>query len=128
VVVASAFADPTSRIQIAPFREGTAIRPSEWISIVDDAAQHDRPTWSSDSTSVYYTSYRDGFRCIWKQRIDKTTLGRSGPPAVVFHSHSARTSIQNAGQGHFRIAASREKLVFNMGELRGNLWLARFPN
>ncbi len=59
--VASAFEDPVFRVQIAPFREESTIQASDWGSIADDAAQEDRPMWSSDGTLVYYTSYRDGF-------------------------------------------------------------------
>jgi eukaryotic-like serine/threonine-protein kinase len=84
--------------------------------------------WSSDGMLVYYTSFRDGFRCIWAQLLDKDTRRLSGPPTPVFHSHSARTSLRNAGQNLFRIAVARDKLVFNMGELRGNIWMATLPN
>jgi hypothetical protein len=115
-------------VQVAPFREEAAIRPEDWITIAQDAAQEDRPTWSSDGTTVYYTSFRDGFRCIWAQRLDKTTMRPSGAAVAVYHSHSARVSLRNAGLRHFQIAAAPEKLLFNMGELRGNIWLARFPD
>ena len=127
-VVASAFEDPASRIQIARFREAVAIQPQDWFTIADDAAQEDRPMWSSDGSLVYYTSYRDGFRCIWAQPLDNRTKRPSGPPAAVYHFHSARLSLRNAGLDHFKIAVARDKLVFNMGELRGNLWIATYPN
>jgi serine/threonine protein kinase/Tol biopolymer transport system component len=122
--VASAFSDPVSRIQVAPLREGTAINEKDWFSIADDAAEHDRPMWSRDGTLVYYTSYRDGFRCIWAQRLHDVTKRPSGPPVPVFHSHSARISLRNAGQDRFKIAVAPDNLVFNMGELRGNIWMA----
>jgi hypothetical protein len=107
-------------------REGIAVQPDEWVRIVSDAAEHDRPVWSSDGTLVYYTSFRDGFRCIWAQRLDNDTKRPSIAPAPVYHSHSAGLSLRNAGQTHFRIAVAADKLVFNMGELRGNLWMATF--
>jgi eukaryotic-like serine/threonine-protein kinase len=126
--VASAYEDPVSRILLAPLRELTTIKPADWISIADDAAEHDRPMWSSDGTLVYYTSFRDGFRCIWAQRLDNDSKRPSGPAVPVYHSHSARMSLRNAGQSHFKIAVARDRLVFNMGELRGNLWMATLPN
>ena len=124
--VASAFETPAAYIQIAPIREGIAVQPDEWVRIVSDAAEHDRPVWSHDGTLVYYTSFRDGFRCIWAQRLDKDTKRPSIAPVPIYHSHSAGLSLRNAGQTHFKIAVAEDKLVFNMGELRGNLWMATF--
>jgi Tol biopolymer transport system component len=125
--VASAYSDPISRIQIAPFREGAPISQKEWLSIADDAAEHDRPMWSTDGTLVYYTSYRDGFRCIWAQRLHDATKRPAGPPVPVYHSHPSRISLRNAGQNRFKIAVARGRLIFNMGELRGNIWMATLP-
>lgn len=125
-VAASAFQDPVSRVQVARFREAATIQAKDWFSIADDAAQEDWPMWSSDGKLVYYTSYRDGFRCIWAQLLDNDTKRPSGPPVAVYHSHSARVSLRNAGLDHLKISVARDKLVFNMGELRGNLWMATF--
>jgi len=42
---------------------------------------------------------------------------------AVFHSHGARVSLRNAnwvGQG---LSVARDKIVFNQGEITGNIWM-----
>ena len=110
-----------SRIFVAPFRESGLIPESEWIAITDSVLD-DKPRWSPDGQTIYFISERDGFRCIWAQRLDasKHPVGGAVP---VFHAHEARRSMLNVQMGALEISVARDRIVFNMQERAGNIWM-----
>ena len=111
-----------NRIVVIP----TDARASEdqWIWITDDSSFHDKSRWSPDGNLLYYTSDRDGFKCIRAQRLDPATKRPVGPPFDVYHSHGARRSLLNAGIPSMEISLSRDRMVFNLEERTGNIWMA----
>jgi len=112
------FFDGTSvRDYVVPFQGEVPIGESEWM----DMGGH---YWSPDGKLVYGFSDRDGFLCIWAQRLDAATKRPVGPPFAVFHSHNARISLANQAEVGFSIR--RKRMVFNMGERAGNIWMAEW--
>jgi Tol biopolymer transport system component len=116
-----------NRVCIIPFRAGAPAPPeSEWIGVTDGASFEGQPRWSADGSLVYFVSHRDGFRCIWAQRLDTHTKHPAKAAFAVYHFHSARRSLTNVGTiGYVGLGVSRDKLVFNLGELTGNIWMAK---
>jgi serine/threonine protein kinase len=112
-----------SRIYIAPFGAGP-VPPEQWIAVTDGKSWDDKPRWSPDGDLVYFISQRDGFRCIWYQRLDPATKQPRGSPSPIYHLHRARRSMMNVSLGPLSIAVARDKVVFSLGELTGNIWLA----
>jgi eukaryotic-like serine/threonine-protein kinase len=114
---------PSSRVYVVPNRPGP-ISESEWIPITDGKSWEDKPRWSPDGSLIYFTSDRDGFRCIWAQRVDanKHPLGRAFP---VYHSHNRRHSMMNVALPNLDISVARDKIIFNMGERTGNIWMMK---
>ena len=96
-----------------------------WIWITDDSTFHEKPRWSPDGNLLYYTSDRDGFRCIRAQRLDPVSKRPIGAPFDVYHSHGARTSLMNAGIQFLDISLTPNRLIFNLEERAGNIWLAK---
>jgi eukaryotic-like serine/threonine-protein kinase len=115
--------DQSKRVFVAPFRREAA--ESEWIPITDFVRENDKPRWSPDGNLLYFTSDRDGSRCIWAQRLDPVTKRPAGEPVAVFHAHSARRSIGMVGIGALEISVAAGRLVFVMGEASGNIWTAK---
>ena len=114
----------TSRVFVAPFGNGP-VPESAWIPVTPADGWSDKPRWSPDGNLLYFTSERCGFRCIWAQRLER---GPSAPRAIrlsVYHSHSARASLLNMDLGELEISVARDKLVFNIAERRGNIWLRK---
>ena len=68
---------------------------------------------------------RDGFRCIWAQRLDPATKHPVGSPFAIFHSHSAKLSLANQ-EAVLLPVVGRDKMFFSMGERTGNIWIAEF--
>jgi hypothetical protein len=46
------------------------------------------PRWSPDGALLYFLSERDGFRCLWAQRLEPTAKTPFGPAVPVHHFHS----------------------------------------
>ena len=119
----------TRTIFVAPFDGLSEIPENRWIAITDGKTADREPYWSPDGTLVYYLSERDGFRCIWAQRLEAATRQPVGGPFAVAHFHSARRSLTNVGYGTGLIGLSiaQDKIVFAQGELTGNLWMMELP-
>jgi Tol biopolymer transport system component len=114
-----------SQIFIAPFDPArrAAIPFSEWIPVTDGSAWDDKPRWAPDGNSIYFISERDGFRCIWWQRLDRATRRPLGPAAPVLHFHQARLSMRNLNMGSLSFQVAADRLIFGLGELTGNIWM-----
>jgi eukaryotic-like serine/threonine-protein kinase len=110
-----------SRIFVESLRDTGLIPQQDWIPITD-SRWDDKPRWSPDSNKLYFVSERDGFRCIWAQRLDprKHPLGAVIP---VFHAHDSKRSLSNISPGDLSISVARDRVVFNMSEQAGSLWL-----
>jgi Tol biopolymer transport system component len=114
----------TSRLFITPLHNGIAGREPEWIAIADTSGWCDKPRWSPDGGLIYFISHRDGYRCLWAQRVAQDTRRPLGEPFGVAHFHSARLSMMNVGTGFLEIDVAADKVVFNLDEVTGNIWLA----
>jgi Tol biopolymer transport system component len=113
-----------SRIYIVPFSASGAHDKEPWTAVTDGENLDDKPRWSPDGNLIYFTSERDGFRCIWAQRLDPITKRSQGPPFNVYHFHTSRRSLMNVGLGPLEMSVTRNALVFNLGEVTGNIWRA----
>jgi len=105
---------------VAPFREDKTLEEKDWVAVADGSAQ--QPRWSPDGNLLYFLSNRDGFLCIWAQRLELATKRLNGSPFPVYHSHSVRHSI--AGDPP---AVVRGRIVFTQNELTGNIWMMELP-
>ena len=117
----NATAQGRSRIFVAPVRDAGLVPEHEWIAIAD-SGWDDKPRWSPDGNTLYFVSQRDGFRCIWAQHLDaqKRPMGSA---FAVFHAHESRRSMSSVGPGDLGISVARDKIVFNMDERTGNIWM-----
>jgi eukaryotic-like serine/threonine-protein kinase len=116
---------PTEEV-IVPFRGLAPIGEREWIHAAGGTAWTDAPRWSPDGNSIYYLSDADGSRCIWARRLDPTTKVPRGEPFSIHHIHGRKRSITNVGPADVELSVVEGRIVYNMTESRGNLWLAEF--
>jgi serine/threonine protein kinase/Tol biopolymer transport system component len=119
-VAFNAIKDSRSRLFVAPFRKGLAPR-SEWIPVAD-SGWDDKPHYSYDGKLIFFSSDRDGFRCIWAQAMGPD-MHPIGDPFAVYHSHERRRSLRNLRDPAFSIAAGPNMVVFSQEERTGNIWL-----
>ena len=115
-------AEGRSPVFIAPLRNGIAAGESEWIQVTDGTGIDLLAWWSPDGGMLYFLSKRDGFKCIWAQRLDRKTRRPAGAPFDVAHFHGARYQVNEAVFGP---GVSSDKLVFTLSESTGNVWTAK---
>ncbi len=110
----------SSEVYVVPFRKAVLPR-SEWIPVTVGRGG-DKPGFSGDDKLIYFSSDRDGFRCIWAQRIgpDKHPVDA---PFAVQHFHQSRRSLSNLPIDVFEMVVGPKTIVFNQDELTGNIWL-----
>ena len=111
-----------SRIYLARLRGMDQLDPHEWLPITSGEFADDKPRWSPDGNLIYFTSSRDGFMCIWAQRLDPASKHTVGAPFEVHHFHTSRRSLANVGLGPLETSVAQNALVFNLGEVTGNIW------
>jgi hypothetical protein len=109
---------------VAPFQRDTPSKESDWIRVVSDQHYNDKPRWSPDGNRIYFVSDRDGFICLWSQPLEPETKRPVGPAQPLYHLHQVRRSIPNVGGwGLMDIAVAPDKIVLNLGEITGNIWM-----
>jgi serine/threonine protein kinase len=115
-----------ARVWIAPVHSDRPSAQSEWIALTDGKARERDPSWAPDGSLVYFLSERDGFRCVWGRHVDARTKQPVQDAFPVRHFHSARQSLQRVGSFGYLTGFSvgRDQMVFALGELTGNVWLA----
>jgi Tol biopolymer transport system component len=118
----------TRRIFVAPFHGAAEIPENQWIPITDGQAMDRYGSWSPDGALLYFLSEREGFRCIWAQRLDPATKRPVGAAFPVQHFHTARRSLATIGDpGAMGMSVAMDKIVFSMVERTGNIWMTNQP-
>jgi serine/threonine protein kinase len=113
-----------ARVFVARVAGDVVAGEKDWIVVSDDA---DAPTWSPQATLLYFWSDRDGSPCLWAQRLDPVTKRPAGEPLSIQHFHSRGLSWKNLYLGAPGIAVARDRIVFNLGEHSGNVWMMDLP-
>ena len=81
--------------------------------------------WSPNGQILYMTRMHDGFQCLWYQRLDSATKRPVGKPEPLYHLHQARLSMTSLSGSQTAISVARDKMVFTLNELTGNIWMAK---
>jgi len=118
----------TVQIMIAPVRHGSPAKEAEWIAVTDGRSYDDKPQFSSDGKTIYFTSTRDGYLCIWAQRLDPVSKHPLGSPFAFEHFHNS------AGRGgaifwqvsRADLSVARDKILINLPEVnRADIWMTQ---
>jgi Tol biopolymer transport system component/DNA-binding winged helix-turn-helix (wHTH) protein len=113
----------SGELYIVPFRGPGSIAKQHWIKVVSGGHFDDKPRLSPDGNLLYFTSDRDGRRCLWAQRLDPYAKTPTDDPWPVYHFHAARRSLLNVGSAFVDIAVAPHGLIFPLDELTGNVWM-----
>ncbi|MBI4605557.1 MAG: PD40 domain-containing protein [Planctomycetes bacterium] len=113
-----------SEIFLAPYRKGHPTPEIEWIPVTDGWGWDDKPRWSPDGSLLYFTSDRDGFRCIWKQKLEPRSKVPAGDPQPLHHFHNARRSPMHQGLAALEMSVAHDKIILNLGDETGNIWIS----
>jgi serine/threonine protein kinase len=120
--------ETTRQIYVLPFHEGRPTPRSEWIPVTDGKQLDREPQWSPDGNLLYFLADREGTRGIYAQRLDPASKHPVGTPFEVKMFRSARRSMMHfTNSGDSWPAVARDKIVFPLGEMTGNIWLTKLP-
>jgi len=108
----------------SPFDAGVLPPEHDWIAVTPDEENAQKAAWSADGAVLYFFSTRDGFGCVWAQRLDRYSKSPLGPAFAVYHSHAARRSISNVPGLGQNLSVAGNRIAFVLGEQTGNLWMA----
>ena len=118
------------RIFIARLQGNTLGSESQWIPVTPGTDVDMGPAWSPDGNLLFFLSQRDGFRCIWAQRLHPTNRIALDQAFAVQHFHTgARALLMNfrANPAQIGLSASTRGLVYGLEELHGNIWTMTLP-
>ncbi len=113
-----------ARVIVAEVQDWRVASERDWIEVTEDG---EAPRWSPQANLLYFWSNRDGSPCLWAQRLEPTTKRPRGAPLLIQHFHSRGLSWKNLYLGAPDIAVARDKVVFNLGEHTGNIWMTKLP-
>jgi serine/threonine protein kinase len=118
-----------SAICVAPVRDAP-VPEKEWIPLLEDATYLGSPRWSPDGNLVYFLSERDGYCCVWAQRLDAGTRKPRGEPFGVFHQHQTTRAViyGYAPRGPRAIGVAQDKLLWYQIDLTSNIWMMQLPD
>jgi eukaryotic-like serine/threonine-protein kinase len=117
--------DRKRRIYVAPFDAARETPESDWIIALDGENLERQPFWPPVGDLVYFLSDRDGFRCVWAIRLDKTTRKASGDAFPVQHFHDIRyTMIPFTDPTDIGLSLNTDSMFLSLYEARANVWLA----
>ena len=82
---------------------------------------------SPDSGVLYFLSERDGFRCIWAERLDpKNQAVRPASRSRFIISTIRNSPLTSLGSpGKVGLSVTSDGLLFSLAETTGNIWMAR---
>jgi Tol biopolymer transport system component len=112
------------QLLIAPVKHGLAGDEAEWIAATDGRQDDDKPQFSPNGNTLYFTSDRDGFRCVWALRLNHASKRPEGGPVAIQHLHNF-TGLYSLANNPWGVVLSvaRDKLVMNLAEPHGDIWL-----
>jgi eukaryotic-like serine/threonine-protein kinase len=115
----------TRRIFVAPFLRGKTTDRSEWIGVTEGTGMDREPRWSPDGKLMYFTSERDGFRCLWGQRLNPARKNPVGLPFAVHHFHRSNLANRLSDSGLMGLSVSQDRIFISLEQLTGNIWMTK---
>jgi Tol biopolymer transport system component len=118
----------TQTVYVARFDRPLPLPADTWVAL-SEAERDLRPVgWSPSGRMLYLFSARDGFRCLYVQRMDPATGRPLGQATLVRHLHNVRAiggggaSVVSTGAGN---AVGRRQIIFDFPDQAVNVWQMR---
>jgi WD40 repeat protein len=102
----------------------------DWVQLVPPESDVRPCGWSPDGTLLYFVSSRDGTRCLYAQRIERSTGRPQGAPFAVRHFHGTRnvwagnSGVLSTGPGD---AIRGGFFLYDIGTYASNVWTMLIP-
>jgi Tol biopolymer transport system component len=90
----------------------------QWVRLPFEPADDRKLAWSPDSRTIYFTSLRDGYRCLWALPLDPVTKRPAGSAFAVRHFHTPTLRVESRS-----IAALPGALIASLEERASSIFL-----
>jgi Tol biopolymer transport system component len=107
---------------VAPYTLGSSIEDAARIPVTEGQSVDESAVWSADGRVLYFTSERDGFRCVYASGFDPGAGKVTGSPEPILHMHGNRRTLIDTASDPGRIDRAGNRLVFSVQEVVGNIW------
>jgi eukaryotic-like serine/threonine-protein kinase len=120
------FSGGAQSIVIAPLDAREPTPTSAWNEIAMPELDARPAGWSPDGNLLYFLSARDGTRCLYAQRVDRTSGVAIGEPFVVQHFHGGRIgfmsgfNVLSTGPAN---AVAGGAFLYDISAWSANVWL-----
>jgi Tol biopolymer transport system component/predicted Ser/Thr protein kinase len=117
--------EPDGSVALHVVSMAEAAGPREnWIPVTDNSTYVGEPRWSVNGDIIYFHAEYDDFLCIWALALDPESKAPIGEPFPVVHLHDSRVKSMPLSRFMWTIEAGADRLVFNAGELSGDVYTA----
>jgi eukaryotic-like serine/threonine-protein kinase len=111
-----------TRLYITPVESFLPAGSDRWIQLTGGEYDDDKPALSPDGNTLYFTSNRDGFTCIWALRLDPKTKRPLGAPFPIQHFHGGQR-VHPPYSIDMELNIAKDKIVTNLDELHSDIWM-----
>ena len=120
-----------SVVYVMPTTGDLPVPKQKWIPITGPNDMGADPVWApSGAPYLYFTSEKDGYRCVWARRFHPETHEPQDEAIAIRHFHNSRLAIRNrAGSGNLvSMSGGANQLVLTLTETTGNVWMEESKN
>jgi dipeptidyl aminopeptidase/acylaminoacyl peptidase len=112
------------RIYVTPVKNLVPAGPERWIQLTSGEYHDDKQQFSPDGNTIYFTSNRDGFTCMWALRLDPKTKRPLGDPFAIQHFHGPQRIYAGISESnHMEVNVARDKIVTDLDEFHSDIWM-----
>ena len=112
------------RIYVAPVENFVPAGPDRWVQLTSGDYHDDKEQFSPDGNTMYFTSNRDGFTCMWALRLDPKTKRPLGSPFAIQHFHGSQRIYAGISESnHMEVNVAKDKIVTNLDEFHSDIWM-----
>jgi DNA-binding winged helix-turn-helix (wHTH) protein/Tol biopolymer transport system component len=126
IIFAKELTRTKGQIMIAPVRDGAAGKEPEWIAVTDGTHNDGGPQFSPDGNTAYFISQRDGYHCIWAQRLEPETKRPLGEAFGYEHFHDAsQKDLDGFWSGDGELSIARDKMIVSLVQWHVGIWMTQ---
>jgi Tol biopolymer transport system component len=112
-----------AQIFAVPLQDHRLAPEADWVAITNGDSWDDNPVWTGLGNALLFYSRRDGFGCIWRQVVNRTTKRPEGAPVEIVEFHSGRLSIRELTGTLPSMSLVNNQILFNALERTGSIWV-----